>query len=381
MERPIYLDHNATTPVAPEVVEAMLPALRDLWGNPSSAHAYGVAARQAIETARSQVASLLGCRPDEVVFTSGGTESDNAAVLGVAHAFAGRGRHLVLSNVEHPAVDAAAAWLETRGFEVTRVQVDGNGRLDPADVEAALRTDTVLVSIMHANNETGVVLPVAEIGRITRARGIPLHTDAAQSAGKLAVKLDDLEADLITIAGHKLYAPKGVGALVIRRGTPFAPFLRGAAHESGRRAGTEATPAIVGLGAACALAAAEGDERARRMRRTRDRIAAGLRERLGEIVVHGEDAERLPNTLSVAIPGVDAQRLLARLDGVATAAGAACHAGRAEPSRVLRAMGVSDALALATLRLTTGRGTTDGEADLAAERIAAAAARARLGSR
>jgi cysteine desulfurase len=370
---PIYLDHNATTPVAPEVAEAVARALRDAWGNPSSSHIFGARAGRAVQEARKRVALLLGCDADEVIFTSGGTESDNAALIGVAEALETRGRHLVISAVEHPAVEEAARYLERRGWSVARAAVDREGRVLPAAIEAALLPATVLISVMHANNETGVVQPVREIAGIARSRRILFHTDAAQSAGKIPTRVDDLGVDLLTVAGHKFYAPKGIGALYLRRGTPFAAFLRGAGHENGRRAGTENIPGIAGLGAACALASIEMEERAGRMRATRDRLEAALRARFPGLVVHGGTAERLPNTLSAAIPGADANALLARLDGVAASAGAACHASGTEPSRVLLAMGVDPALARSTLRLTTGRSTTLEEVDLAAARIAEAA--------
>jgi cysteine desulfurase len=374
---PIYLDHNATTPVAPEVLDAVGAALRDTWGNPSSTHLFGTRARAAVEGAREQVASALGCEPDEIVFTSGGTESDNAALIGVAEAQEKRGRHIVISAIEHPAVEEAAAYLERRGFTVDRVGVDRDGRVAPAGIEAALRPDTTLVSLMHANNETGVVQPVREVAALLLPRGIPLHTDAAQSFGKIPVRPDELDVDLLTLAGHKFYAPKGVGVLYIRRGTPFAGFLRGAGHEAGRRAGTENIPGIVGLGAAAALAAREMKERAARMAATRDRLRDALLARFRDLVVHGARSARLPNTLSAAIPGVDANALLDRLDGVAASAGAACHSGGTEPSRVLLAMGIEPGLARCTLRLTTGRATTLEEAELAAERIARAATEVR----
>lgn len=369
MPDPIYLDYNATTPVAPEVVEATLPALRDLWGNPSSAHVYGRRAAEALGRSRSEVASLLGCDDDEVVFTSGGTESDNAAIIGVAEALVERGRHVVTCSIEHPAVEESCAYLESRGWRITRVGVDSSGRVDPVSVASALSHDTALVTIMHANNETGVIQPIREIADLVRPRGVVLHTDAAQSVGKLAVRVDDLGADLLTIAGHKLYAPKGVGALYIRRGTPFAGFLHGAGHEGGRRSGTECTPLIVALGAACALAQRELAERSAHLRAMRDRLELTLRAKLPDLTAHGSGVERLPNTLSVAFPGVDATRLLERLEHVAAAAGAACHAGETEPSGVLQAMGVPAALALCTLRLTTGRPTTITEIDAAAAEI------------
>ncbi len=369
MRAPIYLDYNATTPIAPEVLEAMLPALREVWGNPSSSHVYGRRAAETIAQARGQVASLLGCETDEVVFTSGGTESDNAAIVGVAEARAAHGRHVVTCAIEHPAVEQACAYLERRGWRVSRVEVDGAGRVDPASIERAWTPETVLVTVMHANNETGVIQPIEEISAIVRRRGALLHTDAAQSVGKLPVRVDELGVDLLTVAAHKLYGPKGVGVLYLRRGTPFASFLRGAGHEAGRRAGTEGTAQIAGLGAACALAERDLTARGAHMRAMRDRLERALREGLPDVVVHGGAADRLPNTLSLAIPGTDANALLARLPDVAAASGAACHAGRTEPSRVLRAMGVPAELARGTLRLTTGRGTTRDEVDAAATSI------------
>lgn len=369
MDDPVYLDYNATTPVAPEVIEAMVPALSELWGNPSSAHAYGQKARRAVEAAREQVAELLDCHADEVVFTGGGTESDNAAVVGVAEACAERGRHVVITAIEHAAVGEACRYLEGRGWTVTRVGVDRDGRVDAADVLTALRPDTVLVSVMHANNETGVVQPVAEIGDAVRARGVAFHTDAAQSVGKLETRVGNLNVDLLTVASHKLYGPKGVGVLYLRRGTPFSGLLRGAGHESGRRAGTENVAGLVGLGRACALALQELPQRAAHMREMRDRLEGGLREGIPDLVVHSGRVERLPNTLSAALPGADATELVSRLDDVALGSGAACHSGKAHVSATLVAMGVSEDLALCTLRMTVGRPTTAGEIDVAVQRI------------
>ena len=373
----IYLDHNATTPVAPEVLEAMLPALRDTWGNPSSTHAYGAAARKAMEQARGQVSELLGCDPAEVIFTSGGTESDNAAIVGIAEALENRGRHIAISNVEHAAVEETCRYLESRGFKVTRIPVSADGRIDPASFAEAFRPETTLVSLMHAQNETGVIQPVDEVARLARRRGVVVHSDAAQSVGKIPVRVRELDVDALTVAGHKLYAPKGVGALYLRRGTPFAAYLRGAGHEGGRRSGTESVPLIVGLGAACALASKEMSARETHLRAMRDRLEAKLRERIPDLVVHGGRYERLPNTAYVALPGANATSLLAQLDGVAAAAGAACHAGGTKPSRVLLAMGVAPETALCTLRLTVGRPTRAADVDAAAERIASVALRLR----
>lgn len=375
----VYLDFNATTPVAPEVRQAVLETFDAAWANPSSGHLPGRLARRAVEEARARVAALVGCEADEIVFTSGGTESDNAAIFGVAEALRGRGRHVVVTAVEHAAVEEPCRTLEQRGFEVSRVDVDAQGVVDPAAVERAIRPDTILVSVIHAQNETGAIQPVGAIARIARSRGILLHTDAAQSVGKIPVSVGALGCDLLSVAGHKLHAPKGVGALYVRRGTPLVPLLRGAPHEGGRRAGTENVAGIAGLGAACELAAHELEWRMERTERLRDRLEAALRDALPDLVVHASRAPRLPNTSSVAIPGAPADRMLAALDGVAASPGAACHAGRSEPSRILLAMGVPDDLARCTLRFSVGRTTTEEEVDAAAARIAAAAERVRSG--
>lgn len=375
----IYLDFNATTPLAPEVRQAVLEALDAAWANPSSGHLPGRLARRAVEEARARVAALLGCEADEVVFTSGGTESDNAAIFGIAEALGGRGRHVVVTSVEHAAVEEPCRALERRGFEVSRVAVDAQGVVDPGAIEEAIRPDTILVSVIHAQNETGAIQPVGAIARIARSRGVLVHTDAAQSVGKIPVSVGALGCDLLTVAGHKLYAPKGVGALYVRRGTPFAPLLRGAPHEGGRRAGTENVAGIAGLGAACELAANELEPRMERMERLRDRLEAALRDSVAGLVVHASKAPRLPNTSSVAIPGARADEMLAALDGVAVSPGAACHAGRSEPSRILLAMGVADDLVRCTLRFSVGRTTTEEDVDAAAARVAAAAEKVRAG--
>jgi cysteine desulfurase len=373
MSDPIYLDYNATTPIAPEVLEEMIPALRGAWGNASSPHAYGLRARSAIDRARGQVAGLLGCQPDEVVFTGGGTESDNAAIVGVAEALQSRGRHLVISAVEHPAVEEACRYLETRGFEVSRVAVRPDGSLAAEDVAAAVRPDTSLVSVMHAHNETGVVFPLAEISGAVKPRGVVLHTDAAQTVGKVPVDVEALGVDLLTVAGHKFYGPKGVGALYLRRGTPFGGFLRGGGHEQGRRAGTESAALIVGLGAACALATREAAERVKHLRALRERLETRLAACFPALVVHGGAVERLPNTSFVALPGAPSAALLARLEGIAIGTGSACHSDDHELPGVLGQMGVAEDVAACTLRITTGRSTTAAEIDDAADRIAAAA--------
>jgi len=372
-ERPIYLDYNATTPIAAEVLDAMLPVLREGFGNPSSAHVYGDAARAAVERAREQVAALLDCSPAEVIFTSGGTESNNAALIGIAEATREKGRHLITSTIEHPAVAATCAYLEGRGWEVTRLGVDRDGRMRLDELPRAMRPDTTLISIMHANNETGVLQPIEELRESIAPLGAILHTDAAQSVGKVDCRVDRLGVDALTIAGHKLYAPKGVGALYLRSGTPCVRYLHGAGHETGRRGGTENVAQIVGLGRACELAAYEGAAREHHLAQLRDRLEARLRAALSDLVVHGARAPRLPNTSYAAIPRTSAIELLGAVPGIAAAAGSACDAGKAHVSATLRAMGVDESIALATLRLTVGRGTTEDEVERASQLLVEAA--------
>ncbi len=372
-EEPIYLDYNATTPVDPRVAEAMRPYLTRVFGNPSSLHAAGRRARRAVERARQQVAAAVGADPEEIVFTSGGSESNNLALRGVVAARGGG--HVITSAVEHPAVLEPLRALAREGaIRLTVVGVDARGRVDPDEVVAALAADTVLVSLMLANNEVGTLQPVREVAARVRPRGVLVHTDAAQAVGKIPVDVRELGVDLLTIAGHKLYAPKGIGALYVRRGVRLEPLIRGAGHEMGLRAGTENVLEIVGLGAACELAAAEVGEERSRLEALRDLLERLLREGLERIVVHGDRKRRLPNTASVAILGVDAGLLLARLaDEVAASAGAACHTEAAEPSHVLAAMGVPAEVARSTVRLSVGRFTTEAEVRRAAERIVAVA--------
>jgi cysteine desulfurase len=369
MHHPIYLDYNASTPLAPEVFDVLTSVFREVHGNPLSMHAFGIAARRVVETARAEVAAAIGAEPDEIVFTSGGTESNNAAIHGVASALSDRGRHLVITAIEHASVEQACRALEARGWGVTRVPVDPTGVIDARAIESAIRPDTALVSVMHANNETGVIQPVAAAARAAHAKGVVIHTDAAQSLGKIRVNVRELDVDCLSIAGHKLYAPQGVGALYLRRGTPFAPLLLGAGHQHNRRSGTENVALSAALGAACALASREPETSREHLQAMRDRLEQKLREAFPSLVVHGAEAKRLPNTLYAAIPGLDANELLARLDGVATGTGAACHSGKADPSKVLLAMGVKADVARATLRLTTGRPTTAREIDDAVARI------------
>jgi len=371
--RPIYLDYNATTPLDPAVVAAMRPFFEQQFGNPSSGSEYGLTARTAVAEARAQVATLLGCAPDEIVFTGSGSESDNYAIKGIAFARRAQGAHLITSQIEHPAVLATCRYLEERhGFRVTYLPVDTSGMVAPVAVEAAISAETILISIMHANNEVGTLEPIAEIGQIARRHGIALHTDAAQSVGKVPVQVDELGVDLLTIVGHKLYAPKGIGALYVRRRTTLDPLIHGAGHEGGRRAGTENVPYIAALGVACALAKEQMAGQAARWRVLRARLLAGLEAQVGPVQVNGHPEQRLPNTLNICVPGVVGEEVLARTLGVAASTGSACHAGRTEPSSVLLAMGVDPTVALGALRLSLGRWTTADEIDEAVEALGTA---------
>lgn len=373
MPLPIYLDYNGTTPHAPEVVEAMRPFLETEFGNPSSSHWFGEKPRLAVETARQQVADLIHCRPDEVFFTSGGTESNNHAIKGMARALMGRGRHIIASAFEHPAVLEVCRHLAHQGFETTFVPVDDMGMVDPADVEQAIGSETVLITIMHANNEVGTVQPIGEIANMAKARGIVLHTDAAQSLGKIPVHVDDLGVDLLSVAGHKLYAPKGIGALYVRKGVVPEKFCHGAGQEGGRRAGTENVLEIVGLGKACEIAHRNLTQNAAHMQAMRDRLHRAITGRLDAVRLNGHPDHRLPNTLSLAFKGLDAGRLLEAIGSqVAASPGAACHSDTVSISHVLEAMRVPLKWAKGTVRFSVGRMTTAKEIDQAAGIITAA---------
>jgi cysteine desulfurase len=379
--KPIYLDYNATTPLDPAVVEAMLPYLREQFGNPSSAHALGKAAHDAVERARAQVAALLGARADEVVFTGGGTEASNHAIKGAVFAKLGgwfgrwaRGAHVVISAIEHPATAQPCAFLERLGCRVTVVPVDGQGRVDPDAVRRALGRRVTLVSVMHSNNEVGTLQPIREIAALTRARGVLLHTDAAQSLGKVPVDVGELGVDLLTLAGHKLYAPKGVGVLYVRRGVKLEGLLHGAGHEGGRRAGTENVASLVGLGTACEVARRALPEATARLRGLRDRLWGWLRAGLGErVVLNGHAEQRLPNTLNASFVGHVGAELLGKVPEVAASTGSACHEGKVTQSPVLCAMRVPPEVGRGALRLTVGRFTTEEEVDRAAEALVWAA--------
>ncbi|QRM34018.1 cysteine desulfurase family protein [Microvirga sp. VF16] len=364
----IYLDYNASTPIDPAVAAAMRPFLDEAFGNPSSGHWASTPAKAALEDARGQVAELLGCAPDEIVFTSGGSEANNLALKGTFFSLRDKGDHIITSVAEHPAVLAPCRFLERLGARVTYLPVDGTGRVDPEAVRRAITPRTVLISIMHANNEVGTIQPTEEIGAIAREHGIRFHTDAAQSVGKIPTGVDSLGVDLLSIAGHKLYAPKGIGALYVRRGVELEPLIHGAAHERGRRAGTESALLAVGLGTACSLAM--DLEPMARVRALRDRFWQALREDFGDdIVLNGHPEHRLPNTLNVSFVGVIGAEILAGLEGVAGSTGSACHAGRVELSPVLAAMGVPERVGMGAVRFSLRRSTTDADIDAVVGRL------------
>jgi cysteine desulfurase len=369
---PIYLDYNATTPVDPAVVEAMLPYLSRHFGNPSSSHLFGHVAHQAIETARTQVAKLLGCTPNEITFTGGGSESDNLAIRGVALANRNKGNHIITQVTEHPAVLKTCRALERlHGFRVTYLPVDESGRVNPGAVEAAIDEGTVLITIMHANNETGSLQPIAKIAEVARRHGVLVHTDAAQSVGKIPTRVDELGVDLLTVAGHKLYAPKGIGALYIRRGLELEPVIYGGGQEAGRRAGTENVASMVALGTACLLAQEQLVESRVRLQDLRDELQRLLEEYVPtQVYLNGHVTERLPNTLNISVEGVVGEEVLAVTPEIASSTGSACHEGSTDPSPVLMAMGLPRERALGALRLTVGRWTTEEEVQKVARLLA-----------
>lgn len=373
MSDPIYLDHNATTPIAEEVFAAMAPWLREQHGNPASSHAYGRRAAQAVATARAQVAALIGAQPDEIVFTGCATEANNLAVLGVTRAIGTARRRIVISAVEHPAVTAPALFLREQGWDAIVVPVDGFGRVSLEALERALGAETALVSVMHANNEVGTLQDIREIARLARQRGIVLHSDAAQSAGKVPLNVDDLGVDLLTLAGHKFYAPKGVGALYVRRGTPIRSVLHGADQEYGLRPGTENVAAIVALGTAAALAQRSLPADSEHLRAMRDDLHQRLQSAVPGLLLNGHPDERLPNTLHVSFPRVSGRALLGAVaDVVAASVGSACHSEHDAVSGVLAAMGADAARAAGAVRLSVGRGTTLGDVERSAEALSGA---------
>jgi cysteine desulfurase len=376
--QPIYLDYNATTPVAPEVVDAMLPYLREHFGNPSSAHAYGSAAHDAMERARRAIGGVINAEPSGIIFTANGTESNNLAIEGVWRANRAQGgtrNHIIISAVEHPAVVEVAQWLEQQGARTTILAVDGHGRVDPWDLEREIGQDTLLVSVMCANNEVGTLQPIPELSAIAHEHGAWMHSDAAQAVGKIPVDVETLGVDLLSIVGHKMYAPKGVGALYVRSGVAIAPVIHGANHERGIRPGTEPVAQIVALGRAAELVGNGTAEEGVRLRRLRDRLETGLRRAVGDDAMrrNGHPDARLPNTLSVSFRGVRADGLLASIAAeVAASAGSACHSQEVRLSPVLRAMGVAPDWGMGTLRLSLGRYTTADEIDRACSVISEA---------
>ena len=364
---PIYLDHNATTPLLPEVVEAMLPYLREHFGNPSSGHVYGIRARSAVARAREQVAASLGCDAEEIIFTSGGTEANNLAIRGVLESV--DRRRVVTTRIEHPATARLCAWLEGHGHGVTRLGVDGDGRARLDEAREAIGRDTALVTVMHSNNETGVLQPVAELARLAHGAGARVHTDAAQSVGKVPVRVRELDVDLLSVAGHKLYAPKGVGALYVKRGTPLAPLVLGASHEHGLRPGTENVASIVGLGVACEVVTRDLAATAARLKALRDLLWERLASGVPGLLRNGHRELRLPNTLNVRFPRASGTAVLEGAPEVAASTGSACHEGQESASAVILAMGVEPEEAVGSVRLTLGRSTTEEQVRRASEAL------------
>ncbi len=369
MSRRVYLDHNASTPVHPEVVAEMLPFFGEIFGNPSSVHGFGREAREGLDGARARVAAFLRVQPDEIVFTSGGTESDNFAIKGLA--YAKKSGHLITSKIEHHAVLRACQWLETQGFEVTYLPVDEHGMIDPDDVKRAIRPDTVAISLMHANSEAGTIQPIAAIGAIAHERGVPLHVDAVQTFGKVPIDLDRMGIDLLSVSSHKIYGPKGVAALWIRKGTRMVSMQHGGEHERRRRAGTENVAGIVGFGKAVEIRAGDMEAEAIRLTALRNRLWDGLRARVADVKLNGHPTERLPGTLNVSYRNVESESIVLGLDlkGVAVSAGSACTSGSVEPSYVLVAMGVPLDWAMGAVRHSLGRSTASEDVDYVVESV------------
>jgi cysteine desulfurase len=378
--KPIYLDYNATTPIDSEVAAEMLPYLEEHFGNPSSSHWYGTQTKLAVEKARAQVASLLDCQSDEIVFTSGGSESNNLAIQGIAYELRAKGNHIITSTIEHPAVMEVCKHLGSIGFEISYLPVDAHGMVRAEDVAECIKPSTILISIMHANNEVGTIQPIAEVSSIAKQHGIVLHSDAAQSVGKIPVQVNELDIDLLSVAGHKLYAPKGIGALYIRSGTTLKKLIHGANHERGIRAGTENVLEIVGLGKACQIAEQDMNSNVMHMRTMRDRMYDGLLRMFPDLPRNGHPELCLPNTLSVSFPHIEADTLLSKVQNIAASAGAACHSDTIELSSVLKAMGVNPEQAMGTVRFSTGRKTTAQDIDTAVQEITAAIQRLQSGS-
>jgi cysteine desulfurase len=371
--KPIYLDYNATTPIDPEVLEAMLPFFKEHFGNPSSSHSYGKVAKEALSSAREQTAKLVGAETDEILFTSGGTESNNHAIIGTALANREKGKHIITTEIEHPSVLKTLQYLKEQfAFAITHLPVDKYGMVSPSDVKKAIRQETVLIIVMHANNEVGTIEPIEEIGKIAKEKNVTFHVDAAQSCGKIEVNVDKLNVGLLTIAGHKLYAPKGIGALYVRNGTKIDNYIHGAGQEQKRRAGTENVPYIVGLGKACEIGRRSSiQDFSQRIKTLRDRLYKNIVNGLGaeNVKLNGHPEKRLPNTLNVSIKDIVGEELLQHMPEIAASTGSACHAGSTDPSAVLLAMGISKEQGLAALRLSLGRWSTREEIDEASQLI------------
>ena len=357
----VYLDYNATTPTHSEVVKTILPYYEEIFGNALSVHQFGQQARKAIDEAREKVANFIGAKPEEIVFTSGGTEANNFAIKGIAYAREKRGRHIITSSIEHHAVLNPCKYLEKKGFKVTYLPVDGYGLIDPEDVKRAITRETILITIMHANNETGTIEPIAEMGKIAREKGIIFHTDAIQSVGKIPVDVNELNVDLLSLSGHKIYGPKGIGALFIRKGTKIEPLIHGGHHERNRRAGTENVPAIVGLGKAVEVVAQKMEEESQHLINLRNKLWKGIKEKIDYVKLNGHPDKRLPNTLNVSFKFVEGESMILNLDlkGIAVSTGSACTSGSLEPSHVLRAMKVEPAIAQGSIRFSLGKGNTE----------------------
>jgi cysteine desulfurase len=353
--QPIYLDYNATTPIDPEVAKAMQPFLTEHFGNPSSIHNYGVITKKAVEKARRQIASLINCQPNEIIFTSGGTESNNYAIKGSAFCMQKQGDHIITSSIEHPAVTEVCAHLEKNGFEITYLPVDKFGMVSVKELKEAIKPTTILITIMHANNEIGTLQPIAEIGQLAKNHNIRFHTDAAQSVGKVKVDVQEMGVDLLSIAGHKLYAPKGIGALYIKEGTKLEKFMHGANHEQNLRAGTENVLEIVGLGKAAEIAQNNYEQNYNHSKELRDLLYQNIISELPKAKLNGHPEKRLPNTLNISFPGIKANTLLAEMQGIAASAGAACHSEGVNLSAVLKAIKLPIEIAMGTIRFSTGK--------------------------
>ncbi len=367
--RRVYLDHNATTPTHPEVVKAILPYFKEVFGNASSVHQFGQQARKAIDEAREKIANFIGASPKEIVFTSGGTEANNFALKGVVYANERKGKHIITSSMEHHAVLNPCKYLEKKGFKVTYLPVDKYGLVDPEEVRRAITKETILISIVHANNEVGTIEPVTEIGKIAKEIGIYFHTDAVQTVGKIPVNVNELNIDLLSLSGHKIYGPKGIGVLYIRKGTRIQPLIQGGHHEKNRRAGTENVPAIVGLGKAIEIAKATMEKESMRLTNLRNKLCSGIGEKIDYVRLNGHPGKRLPNTLNMSFEFVEGESMILNLDlkGIAVSTGSACTSGSLEPSHVLKAMRVDPAVAQGSIRFSLGKDNTEEDIDYVLE--------------